>query len=131
MVTLRQYLLSHGLPAALYSDRHSIFVKLDKNGRRVKSAKVQPTQFGRVCECLGIELICAYSPEAKGRIERAWRTLQNRWPKEFRVLNIRNMAEANERMPELLGRVDLLIVGNPVNRQSVLFVNKRHNQTLP
>ena len=117
LVALRQYLFSHGLPAALYSDRHSIFVKLDENGRRVKSAKVQPTQFGRVCECLGIELICAYSPEAKGRIERAWRTLQTRWPKEFRVLNIRNMAEANERMPELLGRYNKTFSRTPADEK--------------
>ena len=117
LTALRQYLLSHGLPAALYSDRHSIFVNLDENGRRLKSARVNPTQFGRVCECLGIELICAYSAEAKGRIERAWRTLQNRWPKEFRVLNIRNMAEANERMPELLGRYNKTFSRTPADEK--------------
>ena len=84
---------------AIYSDRHSVFTSNVDEARR--KSKPQPTQFQKICDHLGIELILAHSPEAKGRVERLFQTLQKRWPKEFRILGIHNLAEANERMPEL------------------------------
>lgn len=90
------------LPVALYSDRHSIFTQnTDSSAGRRRAP--QRTQFNRICDQLGIEMILAHSPQAKGRVERAFRTLQGRWPKEFRILGIKTMAEANARMAELLG----------------------------
>lgn len=62
----------------------------------------EPTQFQRICSMLGVELILAHSPQAKGRVERAFKTLQGRWTKEFRVLGITTVAEANARLPELI-----------------------------
>lgn len=85
---------------AIYSDRHSVFTSNVDEARR--KSKPQPTQFQKICDHLGIELILAHSPEAKGRVERLFQTLQKRWPKEFRILGIHNLAEANERMPELI-----------------------------
>lgn len=96
---LEYELVHNGIPMAIYSDRHSVFTSNVDEARR--KSKPQPTQFQKICDHLGIELILAHSPEAKGRVERLFQTLQKRWPKEFRILGIHNLAEANERMPEL------------------------------
>lgn len=111
---LRGELFKNGLPAALYSDRHSVFTATAGDIRSTESAE---TQFQRACRHLGIELILAHSPEAKGRVERAFKTLQGRWPKEFRVLGIRDMAEANARMPELLERFNEEFAIAPANSE--------------
>lgn len=97
---LEYELIHNGIPMAMYSDRHSVFTSNVDDARR--KSKPQPTQFQKICDHLGIELILAHSPEAKGRVERLFQTLQGRWPKEFRILGIHNMAEANKRMPELI-----------------------------
>src|SRR3954471_6064706 len=60
------------------------------------------TQFGRAMKELQIELICAHSPQAKGRVERANQTLQDRLVKELRLRSIRSMAEANAYLPEFV-----------------------------
>lgn len=66
MMATREYLEQHGKPLAFYSDKHGIF-RVNKGG----STTTGVTQFGRVLSELGIELICANSPQAKGRVERA------------------------------------------------------------
>jgi transposase len=91
---LRQY----GRPLALYTDRHSIFAPQDK-GRAVT---VGQTQFGRALEELDIELIRAYSPQAKGRVERSFGTAQDRWVKELRLAKVRTCAQANTLLEERL-----------------------------
>lgn len=100
VTVLRQLLDRHGLPAALYSDRHSIFTANVDSARERKSS--EPTQFQRICSMFGVELILAHSPQPKGRVERAFKTLQGRWGKEFRVLGITTVAEANAELPELI-----------------------------
>lgn len=82
METLRDYLDKYGRPLALYSDRHSIF--------RVNNPEREGelTQFTRAIKTLGIEPIHANSPQAKGRVERANQTLQDRLVKELRLRNI-------------------------------------------
>lgn len=79
---MRHYLRQYGKPFALYVDKHSVFrtTRLT-TGQDPK----QPTQFGRAMHELDIELICANSPQAKGRVERANRTLQDRLVKELRL----------------------------------------------
>ena len=93
---LRRYLETHGRPLALYSDRHGIF-RVNAKGR-----EGERTQFGRMAEELGIELICARTPQAKGRVERCFRTLQDRWIHKLRLLGIDDMETANARLPELI-----------------------------
>lgn len=90
MQTLHDYILEHGLPACLYSDRHSIF-------RTSKAADDNPlpTQFARALDSLGIEGIQASSPQAKGRVERANKTLQDRLVKVLRLAGINDMVAAN------------------------------------
>jgi hypothetical protein len=98
MLALKRYIGRHGRPRALYADRHSIFraTNPDGNGHR------RPTQFSRACADLGIQIICAYSPQAKGRVERANRTLQDRLIKEMRLRNISTMEQANRYLPQYI-----------------------------
>lgn len=93
--TLRTHVLAHGLPLALYSDRHGIF---RVNAKDAASGDGK-TEFGRVAERLGIELIHAQTPQAKGRVERANQTLQDRLVKEMRLEGISGIAAANAFLP--------------------------------
>jgi hypothetical protein len=86
---LRQYVQAHGVPAALYSDRHSIFTKHDPED-------AVPTQFERALLQLHIEPIRAHSPQAKGRVERLFQTLQDRLVKAMRLSGINAMEQAND-----------------------------------
>lgn len=95
MAALERHIGRYGVPAAIYSDRHSIF--------RVTPFKSLPTdaqtQFARALEQLGIEGIQANSPQAKGRVERANQTLQDRLVKEMRLQGINDQASANPWLP--------------------------------
>ena len=91
---LHDHILAHGVPAALYSDKHSIF--------RINAKEADPeaeTQFSRAARELGIECIHAHSPQAKGRVERANQTLQDRLVKEMRLAGINDMGTANAWLP--------------------------------
>lgn len=89
---MRIYLKKYGQPLSLYVDKDSIF----RINRKVLSADAKgETQFERMMKELGIGLICAHSPEAKGRIERLFGTLQDRLVKEMRLLGLNTTEEAN------------------------------------
>ena len=90
---LREVVARHGLFCALYTDRGSHYFHTPKAGEKV--SKSQLTQVGRALKQLGIEHIAAYSPQARGRSERAFRTLQDRLPKELKLAGIRSVAGAN------------------------------------
>ncbi len=94
---LRHYVLAHGLPSALYSDRHSIFTKHDPEDPR-------PTQLQRAIGQLGIEPILAHSPQAKGRVERSFQTLQDRLVKGLRLAGACTLAQANAVLPSFVAR---------------------------
>jgi hypothetical protein len=98
--TLRDHVLTHGCPLAFYSDRHGIF---RVNAKDAQSGDGK-TEFGRVVERLEIGLINALTPQAKGRVERANQTLQDRLIKEMRLSNINSMAEANAFLPGFMIR---------------------------
>jgi Winged helix-turn helix len=89
--TTRAYLEEHGKPVALYSDKHGIFRVNSKDAAGGDGV----TQFGRALLALNIDIICANSPQAKGRIERAFGTLQDRMVKELRLAGISSIAAAN------------------------------------
>jgi Helix-turn-helix domain len=93
MATLRAYLAEHGRPVALYSDKHSIF-RLNHPER-----EGELTQFSRALKTLDIAAIHANTPQAKGRVERANSTLQDRLVKELRLEGIGAMATANAWLP--------------------------------
>lgn len=91
---LREVIAAHGLFCALYTDRGSHYFHTRKAGEKV--SKTQQTQVGRALAQLGIEHIAAYSPQARGRSERIFRTLQDRLPKELRLAGISDVASANQ-----------------------------------
>jgi hypothetical protein len=89
------YLQRHGKPIAFYSDKHSIFRVNSKDAIGGEGV----TQFGRALSELNIDIICANSPQAKGRVERAFGTLQDRLVKELRLAGISTVAAANAWLP--------------------------------
>lgn len=94
---LRSISQSHGLPLALYADRHTIFQSPAKATLEQELAGALPkSQFGRLLDELQIELVAAHSPQAKGRIERLWQTLQDRLVKELRQAGAATREQANE-----------------------------------
>jgi transposase len=88
---------THGIPLSLYRDRHSIFQRNDPHWSLAEqlAGKQSPTQLGRALDQLGIQQIPAYSPQAKGRIERAWRTCQDRLVSELRLARATTLEQAN------------------------------------
>ncbi len=90
---LGEVLERHGLFCELYTDRGSHYFHTPKAGEAV--SRTVRTQVGRALEDLGIRHIAAYSPEARGRSERAFRTLQDRLPKELRLAGITTVDGAN------------------------------------
>ena len=87
---LESYLLKHGRPVAFYSDKHTVF-RVAKPSKHMTGM----TQFGRALAELNIEILCANSSQAKGRVERANRTLQDRLVKELRIAGVSNMDDGN------------------------------------
>ena len=92
---LKAYLGRHGKPVAFYSDKHSIFRVSNENAVSGNGM----TQFGRALSELNIEILCANTSQAKGRVERAHHTLQDRLVKELRLAGIRTIEAANAFLP--------------------------------
>jgi transposase len=93
----RHYFERFGKPVAFYSDKHGIF---RVNQEQTVGLGSGLTQFGRAMEALDIQIICANSPQAKGRVERANQTLQDRLVKELRLQDISDIDTANAFLPE-------------------------------
>jgi hypothetical protein len=103
---LRQIARRFGIPQALYSDRHGIFFKTKKDLSLEEElvGKPHPTQFGRLLEELGVQLILALSPQAKGRIERLWGTFQDRLVSELRLAGATTASDADQVLARYLPR---------------------------
>jgi hypothetical protein len=101
---LHQLGTQHGLPLALYGDRLNILVRNDAHWSLEEQLQgtQDPTHFGRMLQALGIGYVPAGSPEAKGRIERLWRTLQDRLVSELRLRGMATREAANAFLPEFL-----------------------------
>jgi transposase len=115
----RAYFERYGKPLAFYSDRHGIF---RVNQPRPLGTTRGLTQFGRAMQELGIQILCASSPQAKGRIERANQTLQDRLVKELRLRGIANPQAGNAYLPEF--REDF-------NRRFAVQPRSNHNAHRP
>jgi transposase len=97
--------LTQGIPAGVYVDQHTIFQSPAKPTIEQELAGEQPrSQFGRLLDELGIELIIARSPQAKGRVERLWGTLQDRLVKALRKAGASNLEEANQVLKDFLSK---------------------------
>ncbi len=105
LALLRGILLTVGAPLSLYSDRHAIFHSPREPTVEEQLKNEEPlTQLGRACRELGIQIRKAYSPQAKGRIERLWEFMQDRLVVEMRLRGIATQAEANRYLPLFLKR---------------------------
>lgn len=99
MDAMTEYIEHHGKPVALYSDKHGVF----RNNNATANGDGM-THFGRAMEALNIETICAHSPQAKGRVERANGTLQDRLVKAMRLEGISTIEQANAFLPGYMAR---------------------------
>jgi hypothetical protein len=99
MEATREYIERHGKPMAFYSDKHSVF-----RNANASAMKDGMTHFGRALEALNIEIICANSPQAKGRVERANGTLQDRLVKAMWLEGISTITDANAFLPAYMAR---------------------------
>ena len=111
----KDYLETHGKPVAFYSDKHGIFrvnAKDAVGGDRV-------TQFGRALAELNIDIICANSPQAKGRVERAFGTLQDRLAKELRLAGISTIEAANAWVPAFMADYNRRFGRDPENAKDL------------
>jgi len=96
---MRRMIGVFGVPDSIYADRHTIFRSPNADKAKAVDAplgiKANETQFGRAMSELGVNIIAARSPQAKGRIERLWETLQSRLPVEFEINGIKDADAAN------------------------------------
>ena len=126
MAGLRSVIESHGVFCALYSDRAAHFVCTPKGA--TKPDRTIRTQVGRALEQLSIELIPANSPQARGRCERSYGTLQGRLPQEMRQAGVQTVEQANAFLPAFLVRHNNKFTAKP-GEEGTAFV-PHHGQDL-
>jgi transposase len=119
---MHQGINRYGLPLSLYSDQHTIFFVAKKDDPSVEQELAGEipvlTNFGLAMHDLGVTHIRALSPQAKGRVERLWGTLQDRLIIELRLLNVCSLEEANAVLPKLIEKHNRRFAVNPANVQS-------------
>ena len=118
----RQTILEYGIPVSVYVDRHTIF-KAPSNARltiydELEGKTLAYTQFSRAMQELSVGMIYAYSPQAKGRIERLWETLQDRLVLELRLAGVKSIKEANAFLPGFIKRFNARFAVVPREPQS-------------
>ena len=131
---LRQTLENYGIPISLYPDKYSVFFPPKKVNdhitieEQLNGREKGITQFGRIVEELGIEMFPASSPQAKGRIERLWETLQSRLSTEFRINNIKTIDEANKFLESYIEKYNSQFSVSAISTKSVyLKLPKRYD----
>ena len=131
---LRQTLENYGIPISLYPDKYSVFFPPKKVNdhitieEQLNGREKGITQFGRIVEELGIDMFPANSPQAKGRIERLWETLQSRLVTEFRIHNIKTIEDANSFLVQYIQEYNSKFAIEASSKKSVfLKLPKRYN----
>lgn len=112
----RDYIAAYGKPVAFYSDKHGIF-RVNSPGARVRGDGM--TQFGRALHDLNIDILCANTCQAKGRVERAHLTLQDRLVKELRLEGISTVAAANRFLPGFIADHNRRFAKEPRNSKDL------------
>jgi hypothetical protein len=103
MDSFQRYVLRYGVPLAIYADKHTTYRSPADPTVEEQLAGAEPTsQFGRALQELGVELIAAHSPQAKGRVERLFKTFQDRLVKELRLARIATLEAANRFLEKYL-----------------------------
>jgi hypothetical protein len=124
---LRQTLSQYGIPIDLYADKAGIFfvnTKKQSNWTAEETLAGHPltkTQFGAVADKRGIGLISAHTPQAKGRIERLWETLQGRLPIWFRLNGITGMVKANAALPAFIAEYNKKFAVEPESAENAFI----------
>jgi hypothetical protein len=111
----RAYLEARGKPVAFYSDKHGVF-RVNHHGALASDGM---TQFGRALHALNIDIICANSSPAKGRVERAHKTLQDRLVKELRLAGASTLAEGNALLPAFIADYNARFAKPPANAKDL------------
>lgn len=111
----RTYLERHGKPVAFYSDKHGVF----RVNRKDATSGDGMTQFGRALHALNIDIICANSSQAKGRVERAHSTLQDRLVKEMRLCGIDTIATGNAFLPAFMETYNARFAKTPFDDRDI------------
>ena len=131
---LRQTLENFGIPISLYPDKYSVFFPPKKVNdhitieEQLSGREKGITQFGRIIEELGISMFAASSPQAKGRVERLWKTLQSRLVTEFRINKIKAIDDANRYFPEYIKKYNSKFAVDPTNKKTMfLKLPKKYN----
>jgi transposase len=138
---LRTLCTTYGLPLALYGDQLGVFVRNDAHWTLEEELRgtQDPTHFGRILQELGIGYIAAHSPQAKGRIERFWQTLQDRLVSELRLRGISTLEAANAFLPIFLADLnprfarapaDAGAAWRPVPRDLAAVLSCRYTRTV-
>jgi hypothetical protein len=112
---------THGLPLAVYGNRLNVFVRNDRHWtleEQLAGAR-HPTHLGRMFQDLGISYISAHSPQAKGRIERLWATLQDRLSSELRLRGLKTPAAAEAYLPEFIADFNARFAHPPATTPAV------------
>jgi len=117
----RDVFTQHGLPLAVYGDRLNLLVRNDAHWSiEEQLAGVQaPTHLGRILQALAVGYIAAHSPQAKGRVERLWATLQDRLVSELRVRGIRTVEAAQAYLPDFIADFNRRFGKPPADRRAV------------
>jgi len=127
MEVLHRVCRRYGLPVALYSDRHTIFQSPQKATLEEKLAgKIPLSHFGETLHLLGISRIAAQSPQAKGRVERLFGTLQDRLVKELRRADARTVSEANRVLAAYLPKFNTRFARPPADPRPAYSPWPRH-----
>ena len=111
----RAYLEVWGKPVAFYSDKHGVF-RVNHQGALGGDGM---TQFGRALQALNIDIICANSSQAKGRVERAHKTLQDRLVKELRLAGVATLAAGNALLPAFIADYNARFAKTPANKKNL------------
>lgn len=119
LMLLRQVAVEHGLPQSVYHDKHTILRSPKTPTLEEELAgKLPRSQIGRILDLLGIESIVAHSPQAKGRVERLWKTLQDRLAKELATRGITTVEAAHAYFPEFIARYNATFAKEPKDKES-------------
>ena len=110
----RAYIEAHGKPVAFYSDKHGVF-RVNHKG----ATGEELTQFGRALSELNIDILCADTPQAKGRVERAFATLQDRLVKELRLAGVNTPEAANAWLPGFMADYNGRFGRDPANAKDL------------
>lgn len=120
MDSFKRYARRYGLPISIYLDRHTTYKSTKKLSEWEELEEIEPlSQFERALEELGVEVIHAHSPQAKGRVERLFGTLQDRLIKEMRLRGINTKESANEFLKEYLPKFNRRFRVCPANDTDV------------